>query len=124
VDVAVEVMALSANTQQSGLPGEDPTSLGAGAWVRTAGIDIVLVSRREQCMHPDGFTNLGVELGRLRAVVVKSTNHFQAQFAPIAREILYVDAPGAIRPDMARIPLKVFSRPYWPRVENPWQTGA
>ena len=36
------------------------------------------------------------------------------------REIVYVDTPGALRPDMARIPFKVFERPYWPRVDNPW----
>jgi len=63
---------------------------------------------------------LGVELAKLKGVVVKSTNHFVDGFAPVAREILYVDTPGALRPDMANIPYKVFEGPYWPRVENPW----
>lgn len=121
VDVAVQVMAVAEGAQQSGLPGEDPTSLGAAAWVQVAGIDVLLISRREQCYHPDAFSRMGIDLPARRAVVIKSTNHFQAQFAPIAREILYVDAPGVVRPEMAKIPYKTFKRPYWPRVENPWQ---
>lgn len=122
VDLGVRVMALADNAQQSGLPGEDPTELGAAAWVQAAGIDLVLVSRREQCFHPDAFSRMGLDLSAHRGVVVKSTNHFQAQFAPIAREIVYVDTPGALRPDMRTIPFRKFNRPYWPRVENPWES--
>lgn len=122
IDLPVQIKALAENAQQSGLEGEDPIGLGAAAWVRGAGLDLVLVSRREQCFDPDAFSNLGIDLARERAVVVKSTNHFYAGFAPIAREVLYVDAPGTVRPDMAKIPFKVFRRPYWPRVENPWET--
>ena len=53
-------------------------------------------------------------------VVVKSTQHFHAGFAPIAKEILYVAAPGAIAPDFAAIPYTKLTKPYWPRVEDPW----
>ena len=39
---------------------------------------------------------------------------------PIAAEILYVAAPGAIPPDFAAIPYTKLAKPYWPRVEDPW----
>ena len=120
VDASVEVMAVAASAEQSSLPREDPVSLGAAAWVRVAGIDVLLISRREQCLHPDAFSRMGLDLSAHRAVVIKATNHFQAQFAPIAREILYVDAPGVVRPEMAKLPFTIFKRPYWPRVEDPW----
>lgn len=120
VDLTGQVMGVAESAQQSGLPGEDPTDLGAAAWVQSAGVDLLVVSRREQCYHPDAFSRMGIELSRHRGVVVKSTNHFQALFAPVAREILYVDAPGALRPDMSSIPFKIFNRPFWPRVANPW----
>ena len=55
-----------------------------------------------------------------KIVVVKSTQHFHAGFAPIAKEILYVAAPGAIAPDFAAIPYTKLAKPYWPRVEDPW----
>lgn len=120
VDLSIEVMALDEDAQQTGTGDDGPVKLGPSAWVRGAGLDLLLVSRREQLFHPDAFTRLGLDVSKLRAVVVKSTNHFVAGFAPIAREIVYVDTPGALRPDTARIPYKVFDRPYWPRMENPW----
>jgi microcystin degradation protein MlrC len=125
LDLEVQVMAIDPKAQQSsGSPGEDPTVLGAAAWVQVEGIDIVLISRREQCYHPDAFSRMGIDLSRHRAVVVKSTNHFHAQFAPIAGGILYVDSPGALPPDMSKIPFRTFSRPYWPRTENPWESDG
>jgi microcystin degradation protein MlrC len=120
VDLSVQVMGLDADARQSGTGEDGAIKLGAAAWVQGNGIDLVLVSRREQFFNPDGFTRLGLNLSNLAGVVVKSTNHFVDGFGPVAREILYVDTAGALRPDMSKIPYKVFERSYWPRVENPW----
>jgi microcystin degradation protein MlrC len=120
VDLLVEVKGLDEDARQSGTISDGTVKLGAAAWVHGAGLDLVLVSRREQFFNPDGFTRLGVPLAGLAAAVVKSTNHFVDGFGPVARDILYVDTPGALRPDMSKIPYSVFERPYWPRVENPW----
>ena len=46
----------------------------------------------------------GSTCGSGQLVVVKSTQHFYAAFAPIARAVLYVSTPGAIPPDFASIP--------------------
>jgi microcystin degradation protein MlrC len=54
-----------------------------------------------------------------RALVVKSTQHFHAGFAPIAREILYVSAPGSGAMDMRALQFRQVSRPLWPRVADP-----
>jgi microcystin degradation protein MlrC len=120
VDLSVQVMGLDADARQSGTGEDGAIKLGAAAWVQGNGIDLVLVSRREQFFNPDGFTRLGLNLSNLAGVVVKSTNLFVDGFGPVAREILYVDTAGALRPDMSKIPYKVFERSYWPRVENPW----
>jgi microcystin degradation protein MlrC len=53
-------------------------------------------------------------------VVVKSTQHFQAGFAPIAAEIRYVATAGAIAPDFAAIAYTKRDGRYWPRVEDPF----
>jgi microcystin degradation protein MlrC len=53
-------------------------------------------------------------------IVVKSTQHFHAGFAPIAGEILHVQAPGAMRSDFADIPFQKVRGPYWPRVADPF----
>ena len=97
---------------------------GASAWVRTEGIDLILVSERGQVFQPDAFTGLGCTLADKRIVVVKSTQHFYAGFAPIARAVRYVAAPGAIGPDFASIPFTKRTVPYWPRVADPFATNA
>ena len=83
-------------------------------------IDIVLMTVREQTFAPTAFTELGIDLESKRIVVVKSSQHFHAKFAPIAREVLYVSTPGALTPDFVNIPYRVRSLNYWPRVENPF----
>ncbi len=123
VDLKVTVMALRDHHSQGGLSG-GRANMGASAWVRAGGIDIVLNSTRTQVFQPDAFTGMGCNLADKKIVVVKSTQHFHAGFAPIAREVRYVAAPGAIGPDFAAIPFTKRTIPYWPRVANPWATNA
>ena len=94
-------------------------SLGAAAWVSADGVDLVLNSIRGQTFHPEAMTNLDLDPTTRKIVVVKSTQHFYAGFAPIAKQILYVGAPGALAPNFDRIPYTKLTRPYWPKVEDP-----
>ena len=120
IDLEITVTAISDDLYQTGLGG-GRASLGNVVAVRASpGIDVALVSERCQVFAPDGFTRLGIEPSRKRIVVVKSTNHFYAEFAPIAAEILYVAAPTAMPSDFAAIPYRKFTRPYWPRVADPF----
>jgi microcystin degradation protein MlrC len=119
LDLEIEVMGLAEEGWQAEAGG-GRWPLGRTAWVRAAGLDLIVCSERHQCYDPTAFTHLGLDPSTLKAVVVKSTNHFRAGFDPIAEETLYVDAPGAIAPNFASIPFKVFDQPYWPRVENPF----
>ena len=119
VDLVVTVRRVVPSHTAGGLSG-GTVDYGASAWVSADGIDLVLTSIRAQTFAPDAFTGLGLTLDDKRLVVVKSTQHFYAAFAPIARDVRYVDAPGAIRPDYAGIPYTKRTDPYWPRVEDPW----
>ena len=95
-------------------------ALGTAVWLSCdAGVDLILTSIRTQVFHPDGMTGLGIDPAGYRGMVVKSTQHFHAGFAPIASRVVYVSAPGAIPPDFAAIPYRRFAEPYWPRVEDP-----
>lgn len=120
VDLRVTVRRFADNHTQAGLSGGRAV-FGPSAWVAGDGIDLVLVSLRQQTFAPDAFTGLGLALADKRLVVVKSTQHFHAAFAPIARGIRYVAAPGAIPPDYAAIPFTKLTRPYWPRAADPWE---
>ena len=100
--------------------GEAPVPMGATAWIEAEGIDMILTSLRTQVFHPEGMTKLGLDIASRKLVVVKSTQHFHAGFAPIAKVILYATPPGALSSDFASIPYKKMTKPYWPRVKNPF----
>jgi microcystin degradation protein MlrC len=119
IDVVARVMGLAEHGWQDEV-GAGKCSLGKTAWVRASDIDLILASERHQCFHPTAFTHLGCDPKKLKAVVVKSTNHFRAGFDPIAAETLYIDAPGAIAPNFSSIPYKTFAKPFWPKVQDPW----
>lgn len=100
--------------------GEGKMPMGTGVWLEADGVHLVLSDLRTQAFHPIGFTDLGLDLSTLRAVVVKSSQHFYAGFAPIASEVIYINGPGAITPDYANIPYTKRDGAFWPKVENPF----
>ena len=91
IDARVEVLKAVAEGWQSFGPSR--VTLGPTALVRIEGteIDIILNTNRTQTFEPDIFSNLGVDPLGKDMLLVKSTNHFYAGFAPIAAEIIYVD---------------------------------
>ena len=125
VDLEVVVKAVVMEHFQLGLNSNDERApLGASVWLQALnGLDIVLVSVRSQVFSPYVFTGLGIALESKRLIVVKSTQHFHAQFAPLARQIFYVSTPGAISMDFAALPYKVRDLDYWPRVPDPHGFG-
>lgn len=123
VDLRVTVRALKNDHTQTGMGVMQ--ACGASAWVSThEGIDLVLVSLRCQVFGRDLFTGLGIDLASKRVVVVKSSQHFHDDFAPIAQRVLYVDTPGLLRNDLENMPYRHRDLNFWPRVENPWKTTA
>ena len=124
VDLVATVRKVLPEHSQAGLSG-GRSGLGASAWVSAGGVDLVLVSKRQQTFAPDAFTGLGLTLHDKAGVVVKSSQHFQAAFAPIARAVHYVSSPGALSFDYADLPYTKRTVPFWPRVENPFaEQGA
>jgi microcystin degradation protein MlrC len=118
LDLDVTVRGLAGEVTQRF--GAAPVQMGESAWVEADGIHLVLTSLRTQVFHPEGMTKLGLDLGACKLVIVKSTQHFHAGFAPIAKAILYAAAPGALRSDFASIPYTKLKTPYWPRVADPF----
>ncbi len=118
VDLEVTVRgAAEAITQRFGAA---PDNMGPSVWVSGRGIDLVLTTLRTQVFHPEGMTKLGLDPAARKIVVVKSTQHFHAGFAPIAGRILYAAAPGALTKDFTKIPYRKLTRPVWPRVADPF----
>ena len=102
--------------------GGSRVTLGPAAVVRLLGseIDVILNTNRTQTFEPDIFSNMGIDPKSKPLLVVKSTNHFYAGFAPIASEIIYV-AAGATYPNNPRqTDYRRLTRRIWPRVEDPF----
>ena len=113
-------------------PGDDPISgpfeiraLGNGAFTGTGpmwggarylmgpyvrlhrdGVDIVVASRPEQAGDQSMFRHVGIEPSQTGILVVKSSVHFRADFAPLARAVLTVAAPGPVYADPGSLDFK------------------
>jgi microcystin degradation protein MlrC len=122
VDLLVTVRRVGLDHSQSGLSG-GRSHFGPSVWISADGIDLVLVTRRLQTFAPDAFTGLGITLDDKLLVAVKSSQHFQAAFAPIARHISYVSSPGALNFNTAELPYTKRDAPFWPGVADPFQTS-
>lgn len=97
----------------TGLAGS-PTLMGNCALVEAAGIEIVLVTLRNQAMGTDLFTQLGCDLAAKQLIVVKSSQHFYASFSRVGKHVIYVAAPGSVTLDLRTLPYQKIQRPKWP----------
>ncbi|MDP6564458.1 MAG: M81 family metallopeptidase [Alphaproteobacteria bacterium] len=122
VDLAITVKRIVADATQSF--GRGTARMGDAVLVSAGGIDLVLNSIRTQTFHPNAFEQFGIDVADYRTIAVKSTQHFYAGFAPVAAEVIYVAAPGAIQPDFAAIPFESLQGPYWPKVEDPFNADG
>ena len=122
IDLRITVRRIVENHTQKGLGG-GRAQYGTSAWGEANGIHIILTSKRQQVFNPDAFTGTGCTLADKRIVVVKSMQHFYAGFAPIAKAVRYVAAPGTVGADFVNLPYTKVTRPFWPRVADPFAKG-
>ena len=113
VDLQCTVKALAPSLVQTGL-SNTPTPMGDCALVEANGIEILLVTLRNQAMGTDLFTGAGCDLARHKLIVLKSSQHFYASFSKIAAKVIYADAPGAVARDLNTLPYRKVRRPKWP----------
>jgi microcystin degradation protein MlrC len=113
VDAEVEVLRLARDASQAGLSGTR-APLGDVALVRIGGVRVVLNTERTQAFGTDLFTQFGVDLASTKIVVVKSSQHFHAQFGPIAAKVIYVETPGTVTQRLEKLPYRKARRDLWP----------
>jgi microcystin degradation protein MlrC len=94
-------------------------NLGRSARVRIGGpggIDVVVISIRQQCTDPATLEHFGIDIGSLRGLIVKSRGHFRAGFDEFFRDaqIIEVDAPGLTTQGLAYLPYRNIPRPMFP----------
>ncbi len=80
--------------------------LGACACLEIEGIQIAVVSGKKQLLDRQLLRMVGIQPEAMRVIVVKSSNHFRADFAPIASQIIVAKAAGPMAADPADLPWK------------------
>ncbi len=113
IDLECTVKALQRDLVMTGLAGT-PVLMGDSALVEANGIEIVLITLRNQAMGTDLFTQLGCDLAAKKIVVVKSSQHFYASYSKVARHVIYAGAPGAVTLDLNTLPYRKARLPKWP----------
>jgi len=122
LDVTVKAVALAYKhrfPQEQGKPALFP--LGDTVAIHCSGIDIIVSSIRGQCFSPCIFDDLGIPVKEKKLLIIKSAQHFYGAFAPIASEVIYMAAPGAVPPIMQQVPYKrMTTADKYPWVDNPF----
>ena len=78
--------------------------LGPCACLEIDGIRIAVVSGKKQLLDRELLRMVGIHAERMRIVVVKSSNHFRADFQPHASAVLVAKAAGPMAADPADLP--------------------
>ena len=114
----VRVVALSDGefVGRQGLVKGSRQQMGPTALLDLGGVQVAVISRRQQLLDPAQLDVLQVDLRQVRTLVVKSRGHFRAAFDGFAPEhrIIEVDGPGLTTPNLASLPLKHLPRPIFP----------
>jgi len=99
-----------------GLVSGSHGQMGPSALLDLGGVQVAVISRRQQLLDPAQLDALGVDLAQVRTLVVKSRGHFRAAFDSFTppERILEVDCPGLTTPNLRLLPWTRMPRPIFP----------
>jgi microcystin degradation protein MlrC len=80
--------------------------LGPSACLEIDGVRVAVVSGKKQLLDRALLRMVGIAHEQMRIVVVKSSNHFRADFQPHASHVLVAKAAGPMAADPADLPWK------------------
>ena len=115
-DAVVERLHHGRYVARRGISAGNTISNGPTALLRIGGVHVVVVSRRDQARDAVQFEMLGIDLSRVRALVVKSRGHFRAAFDEFFSDgqVVEVDVPGLTTPVLANVAWERMPRPVFP----------
>ena len=104
-----------------GIAAGHAVSLGPCARLTVGGIQVIVVTVRQQAKDPIFMEALGIDIAAQRSLIIKSRGHFRAwadEFFPDER-IIEVDVPGLTTPVLKNVPYEHIPRPLYP-LDNDW----
>jgi microcystin degradation protein MlrC len=78
--------------------------LGPSACLEIDGVRVAVVSGKKQLLDRELLRMVGIHAEQMRIVVVKSSNHFRADFQPHASAVIVAKAAGPMAADPADLP--------------------
>ncbi len=81
----------------------NPSVLGPAALIDVSGVRVIVVSRKTQAYDQALFRHVGLEPSECSILVLKSSVHFRADFAPMAELVLVAASPGPVVADPATL---------------------
>ena len=78
--------------------------IGPSACLEIDGVLIAVASGKMQMLDRELFRAVGIQPEQMKLLVVKSSNHFRADFTPIASRVLVAKAAGPMAADPADLP--------------------
>lgn len=118
LDVECEIVSLNEQARQRTIFSQHPALFGPAAAVRIGRVYAVLSSVRTQPFSPDVFSELGIEPTERKILAIKSSQHFQKYFAPIAAQVVYCNGRGEAQTGRRTREYMKLKRPVWP-LEDP-----
>ena len=112
----VEALSDGSVTGRRGMGKGTHSSMGRSALLSIGGVEVVVISNRQQCLDPAQLEVLGVDVASKRTVVVKSRGHFRAGFDEFftPEQIFEVDCPGLTSPSLHTFAWTRLPRPVYP----------
>jgi microcystin degradation protein MlrC len=116
VEAEAEVVAVSDGAfkydgpMYAGLTG----SMGPSAWLRIGGVNVVVVTKREQPLDPAFARALGIDCPSMRYICVKSAQHYRSGFERFAGSCHSIDASAIHTHEFGKLPRTKRTRELFP----------
>lgn len=78
--------------------------MGPTALVARGGVEVLVATIRQQPIHRETFTHLGVDLPSRAIIALKSSAHFRAGFQETAERVIVCLSPGVNEEDPGSFP--------------------
>jgi microcystin degradation protein MlrC len=93
--------------------------MGRSAVLDTGAAQIVVIERNQEPWDRGVFTSVGIDPAQARFLLLKSRMYFRPVFLPIAKGLVFCDAPGVGTSDWTLFEYRKLRRPIYPLDEFP-----
>ncbi|MFB6201757.1 MAG: M81 family metallopeptidase [Halorhabdus sp.] len=78
------------------------------------GVSVILTDNRMQPLDAEIWRHMGIQPERLDTLVIKSTNHFRADYEPMSCEVIPINSIGLVSMDPRNFEFEQIPRPQFP----------